>query len=146
MNVQKQILTIAMKAKLSTLWIFFLLNMIFRDIHEFVEPGFIAEIMTGKSNGNPITEQMLLLGGVMIEVPIAMVLLSRLLPYRANRWANIIVAVIYLSLIIIFGTTDLDDTFHLVMEIAALSCVIWSAWRWRNPWLKQSVISREVSS
>lgn len=146
MKIQKQMLTMAMKAKLSTLWIFFLFNLIFRDIHEFVEPGFIEEIMTGTSNGNPITEQMLLLGGVMIEVPIAMVLLSRLLPYGANRWANIIVAVLYGALIIFFGTTDLDDTFHLIMEIAALSFVIWSAWRWRNPSPKRHSISQEVSS
>ena len=144
MNLHKQMLAISMKAKLSTLWIFFLLNIIFRDIHEFVEPGFIEEIMTGTSNGNPITEQMLLLGGVMIEVPIAMVLLSRLLPYGANRWANIIVAVIYISLTIIFGTTDLDDTFHLIMEIAALSFIILSAWRWRNPTPRHYSTSQEA--
>ena len=129
--VQKQVLET--KAKLSTLWIFFLLNIIFRDIHEFVEPGFIEEIMTGTSNGNPITEQMLLLGGVMIEVPIAMVLLSRLLPYGVNRWANMIVAVLYGALTLFFGTTDLDDTFHMIIEMAALLFIIWSAWRWRNP-------------
>ncbi|MBT9317936.1 hypothetical protein [Leptothoe spongobia] len=57
-NVQRQMLALSMKAKLSTLWIFFLFNLIFRDIHEFVEPGFIEEIMTGTSNGNPITEHM----------------------------------------------------------------------------------------
>ncbi len=33
MNLQKQILAMEMKAKLSTLWMFFLLNTIFRDIH-----------------------------------------------------------------------------------------------------------------
>ncbi|MEM7796636.1 MAG: DUF6326 family protein [Cyanobacteria bacterium P01_C01_bin.118] len=142
MNLQKQMLET--KAKLSTLWIFFLFNLIFRDIHEFVEPGFIQEIMTGTSNGNPITEHMLLLGGVMIEVPIAMVLLSWLLPYGVNRWANIVVALLYGALIMFFGTTDLDDTFHLIMEIAALSFVIWSAWRWRNPSLKRYSIGQEA--
>lgn len=144
MNLQKHMLTMETKAKLSTLWIFFLLNIIFRDIHEFVEPGFIEEIMTGTSNGNPITEHMLLLGGVMIEVPIAMVLLSRLLPYGANRWANIIAAVVYISLVIIFGTTDLDDTFHMFIEIAALSFIIWSAWRWRNPVPKHYSTNQEA--
>jgi hypothetical protein len=62
-----------------------------------------------------------------------MVLLSRLLPYSANRWANIIAAVLTLGFEINNGTTDLDDTFHMVFEIAALSFIIWSAWRWRNP-------------
>ena len=146
MNLQKQVLATETKAKLSALWIVFLLNIIFRDIHEFVEPGFIQEVMTGTLNGNPIQEHMLLLGGVMIEVPIAMILFSRLLPYRANRWANIIVAALYGVLIASFGTTDLDDVFHLVMESAALSFIIWSAWRWRNPSPKKHAMSQETSS
>lgn len=143
-NVQRQILAMSMKARLSALWIFFLFNIVFRDIHEFVEPGFIEEIMTGTANGNPITEHMLLLGGVMINVPIAMVLLSRVLPYRVNRWSNIIVAMLYGVLVPAFGTTDLDDTFHLIMEAAALSAVIWSAWRWRHSSPKRHVMSQKV--
>ncbi|ABW31025.1 DUF6326 family protein [Acaryochloris marina] len=146
MNVQKQILAIETKAKLSTLWLLFLLNIIFRDIHEFVEPGFVEEIMTGTLNGNPIQEHMLLLGGVMLEIPISMILLSRLLPYRANRWANIIIAVLYISLVIVTGSTDLDDTFHLIVEVTALSFIIWSAVRWRNPSLKRPAIDAAVSS
>jgi hypothetical protein len=146
MNLQKQILTIETKAKLSTLWMFFLLNTIFRDIHEFIEPGFIEQVMTGTFNGIQITEPLLLFGGFVAEVPISMVLLSWLLPYGSNRWANIIAAVIILGFEINNGTTDLDDTFHMVIEMAALFFIIWSAWRWRNPFLKQSAIAQEVSS
>ncbi|MBE9101890.1 DUF6326 family protein [Vacuolonema iberomarrocanum] len=133
MNLQKQILTLEMKAKLSTLWMFYLFNTIFRDIHEFIEPGFIEKAMTGTFNGTQITEQLLLFGGFVAEVPIAMVLLSRLLPYGTNRWANIIAAVVTLSFEINNGTTDLDDTFHMAIEMAALCFIIWSTWRWRNP-------------
>ena len=144
MNLQKQILAMEMKAKLSNLWIFYLFNTIFRDIHEFIEPGFIEQVMTGTFNGTPITEHLLLLGGFVAEVPISMVLLSRLLPYGANRWANIIAAVITLSFEINNGTTDLDDTFHMVIEIAALLFIIWSAWRWRNPASKYYSTSQEA--
>ena len=144
MNLHKQILTIETKAKLSTLWIFYLLNTIFRDIHEFVEPGFIEEVMTGTFNGTQITENLLLFGAFVAEVPIAMVLLSRLLPYRTNRWANIIVAVIAISFDIMNGTTDLDDTFHLIIKIAALSFIILSAWRWRNPTPRHYSTSQEA--
>ncbi|MEM6437358.1 MAG: DUF6326 family protein [Cyanobacteria bacterium P01_D01_bin.115] len=144
MNLQKQMLTIETKSKLSALWMVFLFNIIFRDIHEFVEPGFIEEALTGTVNGTPVTEHMLLLGGVMIQVPIAMVLLSRVLPYGANRWTNMIVAMLYGLLVPAFGTTDLDDTFHLVMEAAALSTVIWVAWRWRNPLPKRPAINQAV--
>ena len=146
MNLQKQILTIEMKAMLSTLWMFYLFNVIFRDIHEFIEPGFIEQVMTGTFNGTQITEPLLLLGGFVAEVPISMVLLSRLLPYGANRWANIIAAVITLAFEVNNGTTDLDDTFHMVIEMAALAFIIWSAWRWRNPVLRQSAIAQEMSS
>ena len=144
MNLHKQMLTIETKAKLSTLWIFYLLNTIFRDIHEFVEPGFIEEVMTGTFNGTQITENLLLFGAFVAEVPIAMVLLSQLLPYRTNRWANIIVAVIAISFDIMNGTTDLDDTFHLIIKIAALSFIILSAWRWRNPTPRHYSTSQEA--
>lgn len=133
MNVQKQMLTMAMKAKLSTLWMFYLFNTIFRDIHEFIEPGFIEQVMTGTFNGIQITEHLLLFGGFVASVPISMVLLSRLLPYDANRWANIVAALITLAFEINNGTTDLDDTLHMILKIAALLFIIWSAWQWRNP-------------
>lgn len=144
MNWQKQILTMETKAKLSTLWMFYLFNTIFRDLHEFVEPGFIEQVMTGTFNGIQITEPLLLFGGFVAEVPISMVLLSRLLPYGANRWANIIAAVITLSFEIMNGTTDLDDTFHMVIEITALLFIIWSAWQWRNLDPKRYSTSQEA--
>lgn len=145
LTLQKQILAIEMKAKLSNLWVFYLFNVIFRDIHEFIEPGFIEQVMTGTFNGITITEHLLLFGGFVVEVPISMALLSRLLPYGVNRWANIVAAAITLAFEINNGTTDLDDTFHMVIEMAALCVIIWSAWRWRNPLLKQSAITQEVS-
>jgi hypothetical protein len=49
--------------------------MIFRDLHEFGRPGFLEEITTGIVNGVQITEELMLVGGVMAEVPISMVLL-----------------------------------------------------------------------
>ncbi|MEO0376813.1 MAG: DUF6326 family protein [Cyanobacteria bacterium P01_A01_bin.17] len=146
LTLQKQIIAIEMKAKLSNLWVFYLFNVIFRDIHEFIEPGFIEQVMTGTFNGITITEPLLLFGGFVAEVPISMALLSRLLPYGVNRWANIVAAAITLAFEINNGTTDLDDTFHMVIEMAALCVIIWSAWRWRKPLLKQSAITQEVSS
>jgi len=101
--------------------------------------------MTGTLNGTQITEPLLLLGGFVAEVPIAMVLLSRLLPYSTNRWANMIAAVITLSFEIHNGTTDLDDTFHMVIEIAALFFIIGSAWRWRNLAPKHHSTKQEAS-
>ena len=69
------------KALLLTLWIFVILNIIFRELHEFFRAGMIEEINTG----TPVSEQMMLIGGIMVEIPILMVLLSRIPDYRINR-------------------------------------------------------------
>ena len=114
------------KALLSTLWSFVLFNMIFRDLHEFGRPGFIEEIMTGIVNGVQITEELMLLGGIMAEVPISMVLLSRVLNYRINRWANIFAGTITIAMIINNGVKDLDDIFlmRVPLRLTATRCRI----------------------
>ena len=144
MSLQKQ--GLEMMATLSTLWILYLFNAIFRDIHEFIEPGFIEKAMTGTFNGIPITEHLLLLGGLVAGMPVSMVLLSQLLPHGTNRWTNIISAIITLAFEINNGTTDWDDTFYMVIEITALSSIIGLAWRWRNSSPKQHSISQEAVS
>ena len=116
------------KALLSTLWIFVLLNIIFRDLHEFFRTGMIEEIISG----TPVNEQMMLIGGIMVEIPILMVLISRILNYRINRWANIIIGAVVIALIIGVGHKDLDDMFFATVEIIALSAIIWLAAKWRE--------------
>ena len=119
-----------MKAKLSTLWIFVLLNVIFRDIHELFRPELLEEMMAGVVNGVHITDELLLLGGIGMEILIAMVILSRVLPYRVNRWANIIVGPISIPLVLSSGIHDLDDMFFFGIEIVALLLIAWLAWKW----------------
>ena len=121
------------KALLSTLWIFVLFNIIFRDIHEFFRLGLLEEMMTGIVNGNQVTEQVMLIGAFMVEIPILMVLLSRILNYRINRWANIIIGAVTIALVIGMGQKDLDDIFFATVEVIALSAIIWLAVKWREP-------------
>ena len=116
------------KALLSTLWIFVLFNIIFRDIHEFFRMGMLEEIITG----TPVTEQVMLIGAFMVEIPILMVLLSRILNYRINRWANIIIGAVTIALVIGMGQKDLDDIFFATVEVIALSAIIWLAVKWRR--------------
>src|ERR687895_1024636 len=135
MSTNKKTAGMAMKALLSTLWIFVLFNIAFRDIHEILRPGFLEEVMTGTVNGVQMTEGFLLLGGMMLEIPIAMVLLSRVLPYRANRWANIIAGSIAIALVVVGAPSDLDDMFFAIIEVVSLLLIVWYAWKWPNPGL-----------
>lgn len=46
MSLNQKIADLDVRAKLSSLWVFALLNVI-RDIHELFRPGFLEEMMTG---------------------------------------------------------------------------------------------------
>ncbi len=70
-----------------------------------------------------------------METAIAMVLLSRVLKYRANRWANIIVGVINTVAVLaslLVETPALYYLFFGTIEIGATLTIIWYAWTWRN--------------
>lgn len=121
------------KALLSTLWIFALFNVIFGDIHKFFRPGFLEEVMTGTVNGVQMADKFLLVAAILLEIPIAMILLSRVLKYRINRWANIILGALTIVIVIANGVTDLDDIFFVSTVIVALLLVVWRAWKWPNP-------------
>lgn len=118
---------------LSTLWIFLLLNIFARDIHELGRPGMLEQMMAGVIDGVKITEGLMLIGGIMIEIPILMVLLSQVLPFKISRWANIGAGI--LTTMIVVSTNlnpDLDNMFFLVIKIAALIGIVWVAWRWKD--------------
>jgi hypothetical protein len=101
------------KSVLSTAWIFVLLNVIFRDLHELFRPGMLQEMLSGTVNGVTVTDQVLLLGGIMLQLPLAMVLLSRVLPDRASRWANVVAALAAIAIVfvptLVTSTPDPDD-------------------------------------
>ena len=121
-----------MKAKLSTLWIFAMFNLIFSEFHRLLQPGFLEEVMTGTISGVQMSQEVLLLGAVVLEIPIAMALLSRALKYRVNRWANIIAGAITSAILIFNVSTDLDNIFFSTIGVVAMSLIVWYAWRWHK--------------
>jgi hypothetical protein len=70
------------KTKLSALWLFILLNIIFRDLHQLAMRPFLEMLLTGYYNGVEVTEELMLLGGFLPEVPIAVALSQRAGPRR----------------------------------------------------------------
>ncbi len=132
MDANKLIVTMQKKATLSTLWIFVLLNVIFRDIHEIVLPRFMEEMQAHAANGTLVSDELMLLAGVMLEIPIAMVLLSRLLPRRFSRPANIIAALFWIVALVSNGVNDLDDIWFMAIEVIGLLAIVWIAWNWKK--------------
>jgi hypothetical protein len=125
-----------MRVRLSTLWIFAMFNYLYADIVSLMDPVNLREIMTGQVGPIRITQGFLLGAAILMETAIAMVLLSRVLEYRANRWANIIVGVIHTAAVILSvfvgGTTPaLYYIFFATIEIVCTSFIVWYAWTWK---------------
>jgi len=121
-----------MPAKLSILWTFIMFNMVFADIFTFMYPGALKQIMAGNVEGTPITPEFLLIAATVTEISIAMVFLSRLLKYRANRLINLIGAFITIVWVIGGGSITLHYIFFATIEVVCSLVIIWLAWKWRN--------------
>jgi hypothetical protein len=89
-----------------------------------VSPALVEEL--------PITPGFLLVAAVVTEAPIAMAVLSRALPLRANRRANIIAAIVTIAFVVGGGSLTPHYLFFASVEVAALLFIIWTAWTWRE--------------
>tara|TARA_B100000029_G_scaffold101984_1_gene92381 strand:- start:142 stop:528 length:387 start_codon:yes stop_codon:yes gene_type:complete len=122
------------KEKLFTLWIFVTVNYIFCDIFTLFYSENLKQLMSGAMGGMDITETFLFAFSVIMELPMLMIVLSRLLPYKFNRIANIAVG-IFMTLVqtaTLFGDNMLHYVFFSIIEITTTIIIVWIAIRWKN--------------
>ena len=116
---------------LSTMWTYVLLSIAFRDIHEFLREGMIHELATeGTVYGNEVKDSTLLAAGIAYQLPLAMVLLSRVLPQRINRIANLAAVTVTALGIIAIWPKDGDDIVFGSFQLAALAAIAATGHRW----------------
>lgn len=118
------------KARITALWLFVMLNLVFRDLHEIVKADFLNDALVGIYDGREITEAMFLLGGVIVAVPISMIALTWFLPRQTNRWANLIAAAFFGLLVVSGLPGDLDDRLHAALELIGLAAIMHLARTW----------------
>jgi hypothetical protein len=123
------------KERLSVLWIFALLNYLYADVIA------LFDIVGSRKPFEPLSPWALMGSAVLMEIPIAMILACRLLPFRANRLANIIAGGL-LTLVNGFLTfvpplagwgkppAFAEYLFFATIETVATSVIIWQAWTW----------------
>jgi len=123
------------KILLSTIWIFVTLNYLYCDLMGLMDTDLLKQYLTGTVNGMKMNEYFLLGAAILMEVPIVMVLLSRILKYKANRWANLIAGLI-MTLIqtatLFIGSPTKYYLFCSIIEIATTIFIIWYALKWKN--------------
>ena len=125
-----------MKARLSTLWAFAVLNYLYCDVMSLMNPRTLNQYMAGRINGMDLTSGFFVGAAVLMEIPMSMVLLSRVLSFGANRWANIIAGAIMTVVQVaslFVGTPSIYYMFFSVIEIACTTFIVWQAWKWANP-------------
>jgi hypothetical protein len=89
--------------------------------------------VAGNIGGMTVSQGFLLAAGVLVEIPMAMVLLSAVLGFRANRWANIVAGAVMtvVQVATLFAKTPAPYyVFFSVIEIGCTAAVVWLAWRW----------------
>jgi Family of unknown function (DUF6326) len=124
------------KARMSLFWIFALLNYLYADV-----VALFAIVGSPNLVDAPHLPPWALLGSaVLMEIPIAMIVASRLLPFRANRLANIIAGAIltlingsltFIPPLVGAGTPALPEyLFFATIETVCTSVIVWQAWTW----------------
>ena len=113
--------------RLSTLWVVVMFNMVFADILTFIKPGALQELWAGQA-GVQITPGLLLVFALLIEVPIVMIFLSRILKRGPNRWANTAAAMITATFVVGGGSLTPHYVFFATVEVACMALIVWSVW------------------
>ncbi len=124
---------INVKFKLSALWVTLMFFYVYRDIIGFMEPGHLEQWMAGEIEGVVITGALLMVSVILQAIPSAMVFLSLILSAKINRWANLILGIVYIALLVGFSSVGKITTlylFYAIVEAGALALIVWQAWNW----------------
>jgi len=123
------------KGRLSLLWLFALLNYLYADVVALWD-------IVGSRNPWPLPPWALMGSAVLMEIPIAMILACHLLPFSANRLANIIAGAFltlvngfltFVAPLVITGARTPaypEYLFFATIETVATSAIVWKAWTW----------------
>jgi hypothetical protein len=118
------------RIKLSALWVALMLTYLLGDVLRIFSGDFVA----GEMGGMKITQEIYFVAAIILVIPVVMVFLSLTLPYKANRWANIIIAIFFF----VFNLAGLPtypsayDKFLIIVGLVFNTLTVWYAWKWRK--------------
>ena len=125
------------KIKVSVLWLFYTVAFLAVMMLGIMEPGILNQFLdTGEIGGLKIGQELLLLFAVLMLVPLAMAFLSLTLKDSFNRWANVIVGIVYtgFQLFALVGTLTASSVYAyaVLMETAKVvvpALIVWYSWK-----------------
>lgn len=131
------------RSLLSWLWVFLTVNYIYCDVFSLHYAPILQDLMTGAAGGMNITEEFLLIFAVIMQIPMAMIVFSRYLSFRPNRYINVAAALITGSIqswTLYMGGT-LHYVFFSIIEIGTALFVLYIAITWKGDDTKSPVSS-----
>lgn len=121
-----------LKLKLATLWASFMFLYIYVDYFHLYMPGSLKDILAGKVFVFDISHIFLLIAMIFVAIPTLMIFLSVVLPAKANRWTNIIVAIVFIPYMLfnLVGEAWVHMYFAAALEVVLLFLIIGYSWNW----------------
>jgi hypothetical protein len=121
------------QAKLAACWTSFMFLYIYVDYLHLYTPGVIDDILAGVVWELQITQTFVTGALVLMAIPIAMITLSILLPARANRAVNVVVAALYIPVSVFNAVGESWTYFYGIsigLELVLLAAILRYAWTW----------------
>ena len=125
------------KIKLSVLWLFGVVTLLTFLVLEFMEQGVIQGIIAGDMKGLLLGPETLLFYAVSLLIPLIMAFLSLTLKDSVNRWANIILGLVFAGLYLSDLIAHLVNPYaHAILmgsaAVVAQVLIVWYAWKWKQ--------------
>jgi hypothetical protein len=123
------------QARLAAAWTSFMFLYVYVDVLNFYKPGVVDGILAGLVWEFEVSAPLITVFLVSVSIPAMMVALSAILPPRANRITNLVVASLYVpfTLFNAVGETGEWAAFYGIsigLELLLLAFVLRTAARW----------------
>lgn len=122
------------KQLLPFLWIFLTVNYIYCDVFILHDARYLEAFLSGDVGGMKITENFLLAFSVVMQIPMVMVVLSRFLANKFNKYINVIAGIITTtvqSFTVAMGGSTIYFKFFSFFEICTGLLIIYFAMTWK---------------
>jgi len=125
------------KIRIAALWTVYEFGGVWLPMLELYLPGFVEEIISGEMGGSPITPELLLMLAILMLIAPVMAFLSLALKNTINRWANIILGIIFAGFALVFPIQYLTEqsaysAFVMligIVQFVAAALIVWYAWK-----------------
>jgi hypothetical protein len=124
---------VPVRAKLAAAWTSFMFLYIYVDYIQLYRPGLIDDILVGVVFEFDISQMLLIAFLTLVAIPSLMVMLSMMLPARANRTINLVVASLYVPVSMFNAVGESWMYFYglgVALELIVLALIFRWAWTW----------------